>query len=244
MDEQNPGRYPGEEHYYIPGGKIIPPPAERKRGLVKIMAVLLAVLLIMVAALTMAVIHLARQPISISPAPATAGASIPTAQPTSQLMETPTTQLTPTATEPVSTPTALAGPETLQENIRLNCDCSDPVVVTITKIVIQPPQNRMLWSLTLYNNSQSDDGGAFFNQFSLQEGDQITNPAGSGEQTFNPTGPGVTDNLPDFPGGTTQQIVITFSFVPYTGTPYTLTSELDGISGLEGITFDPAVIQF
>ena len=80
------------------------------------------------------------------------------------------TELTATPTEPIP-----ASTETLPESITLKCDCTDPVVVTITKIVVEPPQNRMIWTLTFYNNSQLNTY-VDFTQFSLQKGDQVKYP--------------------------------------------------------------------
>lgn len=171
-------------------------------------------------------------------------ASQPT--PTAASTLTPTEPIpTPILTEPASTPTEppLAGPETLPENITLKCECSDLVLVKITQVQIQPDQNRMLWSLTLKNTSQSTVDQAFFQPFSLQKGDQVHDPT-PGEQPYQPTGPGVSDNLPTLRPGGMQQIVTTFSFVPHTGVPYTLVSTfVDGITS-GGVHFNPVLIQF
>ena len=253
MDEQNPQVHPGEEHYYgsYRGNvdKITPPPpAPGNRRLVKIMAVFLAVLLIIVAALTATVIHLAQQPAPVSSKTAFANASTPNEQPTSliQPTEAPTMLPTPTATEPVPTSTpSLAGPETLQKNIRLKCDCTDRVLVTITQIVIQPDQDRMLWSMTFFNNSQqAADAGFGDGNFYLQEGDQINDPA-PGEQKYDATGPVIGFNAITLRAGETQQVTITFSFVPYTGISYTLVSIMQmDCCGQETAHFDPVLFTF
>jgi hypothetical protein len=156
------------------------------------------------------------------------------------------TALTATPTDGTVTPdftatTAslpLASAETLSENIRLTCDCTDPVVVTITQITVQPLQNRMIWSLTFFNNTQINTG-AQFDQFSLQKGDQINYPT-QGEQTFDATGGGIDTGV-SLQAGETKQVTLTFSFVPYKSIPYTLSSQLAAFSS---VTFNPVVIQF
>lgn len=100
----------------------------------------------------------------------------------------------------------------------------------------------MLWSLTFYNNSQADYTVGF-SKFFLQDGDQTKDPTDSGATTYTPTGPGVDQGVP-LPSGSTKQVVITFSFVPYEGIPYTLISRLGAAYFALDITFDPVVIQF
>jgi len=156
------------------------------------------------------------------------------------------TESTATPTGLTATPTelTLASAETLPENITLKCDCTDPIVVTITKIEIQPPQNRMLWTLTFYNNTQSSDA-PYFEQFTLQKGDQVHYPT-TGEQTYDATGEGIhtsdgTTRYVSLQAGETKQVTLTFSFVPYKDIPYTLSSQLAASSG---VNFNPVVIQF
>ena len=211
------------------------------------MALFLAVLLIIVAALTATVIHLAQQPKTQQPASvpsraALANTSTPTLQPIVQATETPNVQPTPSATESgsTSTPLPFVTEKIIHPNTRLHCNCSDPVVVTITQIDIQPQQNRMLWSLTLSNTSQAGQGSSW-NEFSLQDGDHVQDPT-LGGQTYNATGEGI--NTSQFlNAGEVQHTIITFSFVPYQGMPYTLISELS-TSSPNSVTFDPTVIQF
>lgn len=145
------------------------------------------------------------------------------------------TALTATPTEPIPAPT-----ETLPESIALKCDCTDPVVVTITKIVVEPPQNRMIWTLTFYNNSQLNTY-VDFSQFSLQKGDQVKYPT-QGEQTYSATGEGINTDV-TLQAGETKQATLTFSFVPYKDMPYTLTSVLLG-NNFNAVTFNPVIIQF
>lgn len=156
--------------------------------------------------------------------------------------ETPTAFPSPTATQSVPTPTPspiLSGPRTFYPNIRLQCNCSDRVVVTITQIVIQPSQNRMLWSLTYYNNSQGSVSSGFV-FFTLQKGDQIKFPT-TGEPSYYATGQGVDSGV-DLQAGDTKQATLTFSFVPYKNFPYTIVSNLS--VNFDYVTFDPEVIQF
>lgn len=178
----------------------------------------------------------------------TQAATQPTTHATSTGAIASPTALTTTPTDLTSTPDltatatglTLAPAETLLENITLKCDCTDPVVVTITKIEIQPPQNRMIWSLTFFNNSQNSTD-AVFNQFFLQKGDQVNYPT-QGEQTYTATGGGIDTNVP-LQAGETKQATLTFSFVPYNNIPYTLSSELDG-TGFAPVTFNPVVTHF
>jgi hypothetical protein len=168
-----------------------------------------------------------------NPANSSATSTVAIASPT----DSTTTPLALTAT-PTGLTLALA--ETLPENITLKCDCTDPVVVTITKIVVEPPQNRMIWSLTFFNNSQSGADASFY-QFSLQKGDQVNYPT-TGEQTYSATGGGINTDV-FLQAGETKQATLTFSFVPYKDMPYTLTSLLWG-NNFNAVTFNPVIIQF
>jgi hypothetical protein len=167
-----------------------------------------------------------------NPANNSATSTVAIASPT----DSTTTHLALTATP---TGLTLAPAETLPENITLKCDCTDPVVVTIIKIVVEPPQNRMIWSLTFFNNSQSGADASFY-QFSLQKGDQVNYPT-TGEQTYSATGGGINTDV-FLQAGETKQATLTFSFVPYKDIPYTLSSELE--VGFAPVTFNPVVIQF
>jgi type II secretory pathway pseudopilin PulG len=131
---------------------------------------------------------------------------------------------------------------TYNEKIRLSCDCSDPVVVTITKIVAEPAHNRMVWSLTFYNNTL-DRSDVLLEQFSLGKEDQL------GGQTYVPTGAmlvggRIVDDV-ILQANETKQATLTFSFVPYKAIPYTLESQLDVSGGTHNfIQFNPIVIKF
>ncbi|HEU5379434.1 MAG TPA: hypothetical protein VFV38_28760 [Ktedonobacteraceae bacterium] len=172
--------------------------------------------------------------------------SSPTVQlgaiPTSTLNVSPMLQPTATATlEPTPTVATSVPDGSYQEHIRLSCKCSDPVVVTITKITIQQAQNKMIWSLTFYNNSPNNTRNSF-DQFYLEDGDQVQYPT-SGAQTYEAAGQAVNTEV-DVSPGATQSIIITFSFVPDT-LPYTLISRLAPCAAFcNDIPFDPKVIQF
>lgn len=164
--------------------------------------------------------------------------------PTSTALPSPTPTVT-VSPSPAATPT-LAPAETLNKNIKLSCNCSDRVVATITKIVVQPDQNRMLWSMTFFNNSQkSADVGFGDGGFYLQEGDQINNPA-PGAPEYDATGSVVgTFNGITLQAGGTQQVIITFSFVPYTATPYTLITIMQMDCCAQEIAhFNPVLFSF
>jgi len=96
----------------------------------------------------------------------------------------------------------------------------------------------MIWTLTFYNNSQSFVE-SYFEQFTLQKGDQVHYPT-TGEQTYDASGEGIVTNV-SLQAGETKQATLTFSFVPYKSIPYTLVSQLAANSN---VTFNPAVIQF
>lgn len=123
-------------------------------------------------------IYLVPKPITNEPTPTPR--VVPSSSPTQQSVVPPSTltpqsPLSPTET-PTSQPTSTSpptehGPGTLPENIRLQCGCSDPIVVTLGKIEIQPGKNRMIWTFTFYNNTPSSDS-AYFGQLTLEEGNQ------------------------------------------------------------------------
>ena len=155
------------------------------------------------------------------------------ATPTKIAKEPPTTML------PTSTPILqkYTTGTTLYPNKSLTCTCNDPVVMKVTQIDIQPQQQRMLWTLTFFNSSQTY-ADAYFNRIALQQGNQINNLAPA-EPTFTPTGQAANSDVPLQPNQT-QTVSITFSFVPFKGMTYTLTGNLhDSIT--EGVTFDPTL---
>ena len=226
----------------------VPSPPRRSRSN-RIYLVMIAILVVMLIGTFVFFLGTRSQgPLTTKQGTPTQAATQPTTHATSTGAIASPTALTTTPTDLTSTPDltatatglTLAPAETLLENITLKCDCTDPVVVTITKIEIQPPQNRMIWSLTFFNNSQNSTD-AVFNQFFLQKGDQVNYPT-QGEQTYTATGGGIDTNVP-LQAGETKQATLTFSFVPYNNIPYTLSSELDG-TGFAPVTFNPVVTHF
>lgn len=146
------------------------------------------------------------------------------------------------STSPTPTPPPLASAGTLQENITLKCDtCSDPVVLTINDINIDPTRNRMVWDLTLYNNSQSATY-CYFDQFSLRDN--------SSDQTYDSTGDirnyTQCTGLSSLDAGQTMQTTVVFSFIPYKNTGYTLTANMPytGIGNDTSIKFNPVPFTF
>jgi len=105
----------------------------------------------------------------------------------------------------------------------------------------------MLWFLTFSNTSQRAVS-PYFQTFSLEVGDQITDPTGPGEQTYNPTGTtipiGASANNIYLRAGEQQQVTLTFSFVPYRDFPYTLVTELKDFEIPLDITFNPVLFSF
>src|SRR5579884_4130707 len=156
-----------------------------------------------------------------NPSP-TATPTTPPPTPTSMPSPTPTTIPSPVPTELTPQP---VGPETLTESTRLTCNCSDPIVVTITKIAVQPDLNRMLWSLTL-ENTGPNSATVSFAYIYLEPGDP-NNPTSGGQEYY--ASGGAADNYvtlqPSGQPGAILTTTLTFSFVPYT-MPYTLKSTL------------------
>jgi len=136
----------------------------------------------------------------------------------------------------------------MTENITLKCGtCNDPIVVTITTIQIQPQFNRMIWTMTYFNNSQTDyvesfnpDSGG---KFTLQLNQTDSQVPG---QAYVPTGPKVHNGpTQTLPAGATAKDTITFSFIPYQGVPYSLSAVMaDDFDGFQPIKFDPVTITF
>jgi hypothetical protein len=168
-------------------------------------------------------------PTSLAPSP-TASQQVP---PTSTLTAQPTLQPSETPTQPPVQATRLVTPLP----ITLGCDCSDPIVVTITKVLLDPAKITMLWYITFANNSPNFYY-ARFDHFTLEEGDQINYPT-TGEPTFEATGQGTYVYDVSLPAGATKPVVLTFSFVPKNIT-YTLDSKLVQINN----PFNKVLFQF
>jgi hypothetical protein len=127
--------------------------------------------------------------------------------------------------KPAPVQTVTAG--TIKENMMLTCSvCDDPVHTTINSITIDTTHLRLIWTLTLQNQSGAQQID-YFAEFSLQD------PLGN---TYEGTG----DLNSDFFVPARQMVFKTeiFSFLPRPGVSYTLVARF----GISGITYDP--IQF
>lgn len=130
------------------------------------------------------------------------------------------TSVVPTDTIAVpatATPPQYAAAGSRGENIRLKCNCTDPIIVMLTQIDVEPTQGNMTWTFKLYNNSpQKYD--VIFGNIALQQADQA-------DVTFTPTGPLAQTGV-SVSSGATISATITFSFIPYRSIAYQLTSKL------------------
>jgi serine/threonine protein kinase len=146
------------------------------------------------------------------------------------------------ASQPTPPPLgAPLGAQTIQEHLRLTCICDDPLVTTINAILIQPDENRMVWNITIYNNS-AKRLPIYYDTFSLQ--------SSSDEQsTYDGTGPirtfhSVYDPLA-LSGGQTMHTTIVFSFVPREHASYVLHVHISSSFAHEvDVTFDPVTLTF
>ena len=111
----------------------------------------------------------------------------------------------------------------------LTCSgCDDPVHTTINSITIDTTNLRLIWTITLHNESGAQQTD-YFAQFSLQD------PLGN---TYEGTG-----NLnTDFFLSAGQMVLKTeiFSFLPRPGVSYTLVARF----GISGLTYDPLQFTF
>ena len=128
-------------------------------------------------------------------------------------------------TAPVSTLT----PGTIKANMTLTCSgCNDPVHTTINAITIDTTNLRLIWTITLKNQSGAQQID-YFAEFSLQD------PLGN---TYEGTG-----NLnSDFILSAGQMVFKTeiFSFLPRPGVSYRLVARF----GISGMTYDPLQLTF
>jgi hypothetical protein len=129
--------------------------------------------------------------------------------------------------KPAPIPTLTAG--TIKENMTLTCSgCNDPVHTTINSITIDTTHLRLIWNITLNNESGAQQID-YFAAFSLQD------PLGN---TYEGTG-----NLnTDFFLRAGQMVFKTeiFSFLPRPGVSYILVARF----GISGITYDPLQFTF
>ncbi|SRR6266702_510581 len=129
--------------------------------------------------------------------------------------------------KPAPVQTLTAG--TIKEKITLTCGvCDDPVHTTINSITIDTTNLRLIWTLTLQNQSGAQQTD-YFVQFSLQD------PLGN---TYEGTGELNADFfLSD--GQMTSKTEI-FSFLPRPDVSYTLVARF----GISGLTYDPLQFTF
>ena len=137
------------------------------------------------------------------------------------------TQYTTSPFKPASLQTLTPG--TIKENMTLTCGvCNDPVHTTIYAITIDTTHLRLIWTITLKNQSGAQQID-YFAEFSLQD------PLGN---TYEGTG-----NLnSDFILSAGQMVFKTeiFSFLPRPGVSYTLVARF----GISGMTYDPLQLTF
>jgi hypothetical protein len=126
-----------------------------------------------------------------------------------------------------TTPVRILTPGTIKENMMLTCSgCNDPVHTIINSITIDTTHLRLIWTITLNNESGAQQID-YFAEFSLQD------PLGN---TYEGTGELNTDFF--LPAGHMVFKTEIFSFLPRPGVSYTLVARF----GISGITYDP--IQF
>jgi len=120
-------------------------------------------------------------------------------------------------------------PGTIKEDVTLICGgCNNPVLSTVNSITIDTTHMRLIWTVTLNNQSGAQQID-YFVVFTLQD------PLGN---TYEGTG----ELNRDFFLGVGQSVIKTeiFSFLPRPGISYTLIARL----GISGITYDPLQLMF
>jgi len=186
------------------------PQSKRNTGYL-IALVVLSVLVVALGSLEL--LQVATHTLGVSDPPASAGSH--------QASIIPTQHVAP----PVRKQTA----GTIKENIMLTCSgCDDPVLTTITSIMVDTTNLRTIWTMRLKNVSGTQQID-YFAEFDLQD------PFGN---TYAGTGNLNTDYFLDA-GQTTMKTEI-FSFLPRPGVSYTLVAQL----GISDIAFDPLQVMF
>jgi hypothetical protein len=105
-------------------------------------------------------------------------------------------------------------------NIRLAlaCNgCDENLLTTITNVAVDDTAENMTWTLSFFNHTAHGCNEVYFNSLVLQD------PSGTKHR---PAGPAM-----DWPGisidaGMTQQLTLTFPFLPRSSASYTLTANL------------------
>jgi hypothetical protein len=136
-------------------------------------------------------------------------------------------QQTTSPFKPTPLQTLTAG--TIKENRTLTCGiCNDPVHTTINAITIDTTNLRLIWTLTLQNQSGAQQTD-YFAQFSLQD---------SLCHTYEGTGELNVDFF--LSAGQSVSKTEIFSFLPRPGISYTLIARF----GISGLTYDPLPLTF
>ena len=129
--------------------------------------------------------------------------------------------------QPVPMRTLTAG--TIKEHMMLTCSgCDDPVLTTITSIMVDTANLRTVWTIKLKNVSGAQQID-YFAEFNLQD---------SFGNIYEGTGNLNTNYFLD--AGQTAVKTEIFSFLPSSGVSYTLVASL----GIAGITYDPLQVTF
>jgi hypothetical protein len=128
-----------------------------------------------------------------------------------------------------TTPVRILTPGTIKENMTLTCSgCNDPVHTTINSITIDTTNLRLIWTITLNNESGAQQTD-YFAEFSLQD------PFGN---IYEGTGNLNTDFFLN--AGQTAMKTEIFSFLPRPGVSYILVARF----GVSGRTYDPFQLTF
>jgi hypothetical protein len=127
---------------------------------------------------------------------------------------------------------------TFPKNIRLTCGCNDPVVVTITAITIDSGKGRMVWDLSLYNNTAQTYSSIYFyfEEFSLQGATDTDKALASGDIVG-------TMGMTDIPAEQSITTKCIFSFIPIKGEGYTLNVKMF-MYPTRGVNFNPVSFTF
>ena len=129
--------------------------------------------------------------------------------------------------QPVSMRTVMPG--TIKVHATLTCGmCNEPVLTTLTSIVVDTTDHRLIFRVTLQNVSGAQQID-YFAEFSLQD------PFGN---RYDGTGNLNSDFFLD--AGQMAMKTEIFSFLPRPGVSYTLVARL----GISGITYDPLQMTF
>ncbi|HZO76376.1 MAG TPA: hypothetical protein VFB60_29525 [Ktedonobacteraceae bacterium] len=240
------GSYPpGEEAYYgqlAQGGPItqyraqlqekIGEPAKPKRNGWKIIATILAVLVLILATTTTTLL-LTHPSVQQTGQTTSLPVATQTVQPVPTLVTTQAAQPTSTSVATQSAPVATVPSGTITENLLLTCgtNCNDPIRVTITTIQVNAANGNMIWNISLQNVSGSSMGYGVDTFELLASGAQNQIPAN------------VTPKSDTLANSDPVKIQAIFAFVPTQNTTYTLTVAIQENPFMgPTINFDPVQI--